>query len=84
MKNKKRRNEASGIVAPPGERGCVRVVRGRKEERKGYTRKEAGGNGMRNSRWLRLDVFIRATRLSCTPWDIYLSRLEPSEAAVPR
>lgn len=29
------------------------------------------GDGMRNSRWLRFDVFIRAALV--WPWDIYLS-----------
>lgn len=29
-------------------------------------------DGMRNSRWLRFDVFIRAALV--WPWDIYLSR----------
>lgn len=35
-------------------------------------RREASREGVRNSRWLRFDVFIRAALV--WPWDIYLSR----------
>lgn len=56
---------ANGMTGQRESKGDARGKRGGGEEKR-------AADGMRNSRWLRFDVFIRAALV--WPWDIYLSR----------
>lgn len=60
---------ANGMTGQRESRRRCSRDEGKREE--GREEKRAA-DGMRNSRWLRFDVFIRAALV--WPWDIYLSR----------